>query len=135
MSYRMDPNIKKMWVDALRSNDYLQNFTYFDVGGGIQLRTKGNRFSVFGVLCNLHAQCHPEIASKELDPESYCGYQYFLPHEVSVWAMLKVTDRYDASVKLSSPVTLFGIKFNSIEELSLKGIPFHMIADVIEEKL
>jgi hypothetical protein len=60
----MKPEIKKMWLEALRSGQYKQ-------GGGALRPHGGNEFCCLGVLCNLHAQTHPKIAAQQKDPEVY----------------------------------------------------------------
>lgn len=78
----MKPEIKKLWVEALRSGDYAK--------GQYQLRSnQGKNFCCLGVLCNLHAQAHPEIAAQQMVPYRYLGETTFLPEEVSQWAGLE----------------------------------------------
>lgn len=133
---KMNRAVKKLWADHLRSDAYTQNFEFDESAGGIPLRTEDDTWSAFGVLCNIHAQTFPSVAKYELSKESYLGYHYFLPHEVSTWAGLKPTDdQFDCYIKFKSTVTIQNEKFNSIEEMSLAKIPFYMIADIIEEKL
>jgi hypothetical protein len=73
----MNPEIKKLWVEALRSGDYKK--------GKNQLRS-GSKFCCLGVLCNLHAQAHPEIAALESDKSVYLGNSMILPNEVVKWS-------------------------------------------------
>ena len=77
----MKAKIKKLWVEALKSGDYTK--------GTHQLRSNGDRFCCLGVLCNLHAQAHPEIAAEQILPYRYLGESTFLPPEVQAWAGLK----------------------------------------------
>lgn len=135
MSKKMNRHIKSVWAKHLRSDEYVQNFDVDPIGGGIPLRTSDNTWSVFGVLCNIHAQCFPEIAKDQKDATSYLGYYFFLPHEVSVWAGLKTCPTFNVFIEFEEPVVIFGERYNSVEDLSLAGIPFFMIADIIEEKL
>lgn len=76
----MNPKIKAKWVAALRSNEYKQ--------GTRQLRTAGNSFCCLGVLCNLHAQAHPEIAARQARPGAYMGRSGIAPVAVRDWAGL-----------------------------------------------
>lgn len=73
----MNAKIKKMWVAALRSGQYKQTTT--------QLR-KGDAFCCLGVLCNIHAQEHPDIARTQPVSYSYLDEEAFLPLEVQKWA-------------------------------------------------
>ncbi len=75
----MKARVKKLWVDALRSGDYKQ------CRG--QLR-RDDTFCVYGVLCNLHAQAHPEIAAVQKHKSEYMGNVSMIPGEVLKWANL-----------------------------------------------
>lgn len=77
----MKARIKKKWLKALRSGEYEQ--------GQSQLRDTKNQFCCLGVLCNLHAQEHPEIAAQQRKPGLYMGALYYLPDEVAKWAGLR----------------------------------------------
>ncbi len=81
----MNPEIKKKWLEALRSGEYSQ--------GKSHLKAE-NFYCCLGVLCDLHAK---EFAQSWQDPnddggsiygESYFGAKNFLPHEVVKWADL-----------------------------------------------
>lgn len=76
----MKEDIKNLWADALESGQYKQT------KGALR---KGDAFCCLGVLCNLHAQAHPEIASKQTDPGSYMSNKSFLPGDVAEWAGVK----------------------------------------------
>mgnify|MGYP001601051672 CR=1 FL=1 len=77
----MNLEIAKLWIEALRSGEYAQGFG--------RLRDKDNKFCCLGVLCNLHAQAHPEIASSQLDPLKYLGRERNLPYTVQKWVGFK----------------------------------------------
>jgi hypothetical protein len=77
----MNPEIKAKWVAALRSGKYRQ--------GIMKLRDQRDHFCCLGVLCNIHAQAHPIVASTELDPNRYLGQSEFLPNSVAKWARVK----------------------------------------------
>lgn len=115
----MDQGIKKDWVAALRSGDYLR--------GTGELRTKSNLFCCLGVLCNLHAQAHPEIAAPQWVSGRYLGVESYLPREVREWAGLEsrnpevLGDFRGGRVSLST--------FND------SGHSFSEIADAIENHL
>lgn len=113
----MKKRIKKLLVVALRSDKYKQT---------IQRLRRGDRFCCLGVLCNLHAQAHPELAAMETDPEEYLSNGVGLPIEVMKWAGLTNT--------LGDKVSINGL----FAELSLhndNGCTFLEIADAIEEQL
>ena len=79
----MKPEIKKIWVEALRSGDYKQ--------GNEALRPSNDTFCCLGVLCNLHAQAHPELAATETNKHYYLDNDTFLPPMVMEWAGLNDT--------------------------------------------
>jgi hypothetical protein len=106
----MDQRIKALWVEALRSEKYDQ--------GKRQLRNPADdSFCCLGVLCNLHAQEHPEIAAKQKKPEMYM-YHTAMPHpEVYAWAGL---DRDNAG---------------TLANMNDNGKSFKQIANWISKKL
>jgi hypothetical protein len=76
----MNKQVKKLWVKALRSGEYVQTTG--------RLRGKNNSFCCLGVLCNLHAQAHPETAKRQTLRGKYMGHDGVLPREVMNWAGL-----------------------------------------------
>lgn len=112
----MNKEIAMQWVAALRSGEYKQG-----VG---QLRTvEPAAFCCLGVLCNLHAQAHPEIAAKQNDPTVYMTQAAYLPYEVRDWAgLLTENPRVPA---LSGAVPL--------SQLNDADCSFKEIADLIEK--
>jgi len=76
----MDRKIALKWARALESGEYGQTT------GALR---EGNKFCCLGVLCNLHAQAHPEIAKDETDPEKYMGKEGELPEQVMHWAGMR----------------------------------------------
>lgn len=76
----MKRELARRWAKALESGDYKQGFG--------QLRKNG-RFCCLAVLCNLHAQDHPEIAAQQKKAQSYCGNSGVLPIEVMKWSGVK----------------------------------------------
>ena len=119
---KMNKRIKKLWIDALRSGDYKQTDG--------QLRD-ANGFCCLGVLCNIHAQEHPEIASNQTDPEKYLGSSGFLPKEVVEWAGLD-----DVAIKESySEWSIYYDDCSSLHEENDEGTSFLDISDIIEEHL
>ena len=109
----MDARIKALWIAALRSGEYKQ--------GKHQLRD-GDSFCCLGVLCNIHAQEHPEIAAEQIDPDSYMGAFALLPFEVIGWAGLDTANPVIAGLHMSL--------WNDI-----RGADFNKIADLIEQHL
>jgi hypothetical protein len=113
----MNPEVKKLWLDALRSGEYKQ--------GRYKLRGIGG-YCCLGVLCDLHsktAEGHKWCDAKFLAGGStYLGDAYGLPTEVRSWAgLLGSTDREVTVARLG--------------EDNDRGSTFAEIADRIEREL
>lgn len=81
----MKRSIARKWAAALASGEYKQ--------GKGQLR-EGDKFCCLGVLCNLHAQAHPEIAAKQKQKSVYLDSIGVLPSEVQEWAGMNSSTGY-----------------------------------------
>lgn len=77
---RMNPEIKARWVAALRSGEYKQ--------GTGALRNARDEFCCLGLLCNLHAIAHPEVAAEQKFTTTYIGHGIMPPKVVMEWAGL-----------------------------------------------
>lgn len=75
----MKKKIAMKWCEALESGEYKQ--------ARGQLRKSG-RFCCLGVLCNMHAQAHPDIAAEQKRATEYMGEQDLPPMAVQEWAGL-----------------------------------------------
>jgi hypothetical protein len=115
----MKAEIKAKWVAALRSGEYKQ---------GREALRHGEYFCCLGVLCNLHAQANPDIASSETDPDVYLGEGGVLPRKVALWAGL------DPEMDLGPPVKIQS-KTQSLASHNDDGRRFTTIAKAIEEQL
>ena len=113
----MKPQIKKLWVAALRSGDYIQTDN--------QLRTHDNKFCCFGVLCNLHAIAHPKIAKKQTDNQSYMGAVGLPGRSVLAWAGLHSVEE----------LVSINDEWWSLYRHNDNGATFLQIADAIEFQL
>jgi hypothetical protein len=123
----MNADIKKIWVEALRSGQYKQGQTL--------LRNKENKFCCLGVLCNLHAQAHPAIAAKQKNPNKYLKEGGVLPRAVMKWAGLP--DECGAQVEING-ITDYLTAHNDGVKLygdSIKSSTFKQIAKAIEKQL
>jgi hypothetical protein len=109
----MKRSIARKWAQALESGEYKQ--------GMGQLR-KGDKFCALGVLCNLHAQEHPQIAAKEKVKSRYLCASTELPFEVMAWAGMDSSSGY---ITWACNV----IKMNDTE-----GRDFKYIAQVIRKE-
>lgn len=116
----MKRSIARKWAKALESGDYKQ--------GRTQLR-QGNSFCCIGVLCNLHAGEHPEIAATQKRKSEYLGVGDYAPNEVLKWSgMATPYGLVGAYVD-----TVFG-RYNSLAQLNDNGfLTFPEIAKVIRK--
>lgn len=102
----MDRKIALRWAKALESGKYKQTHgvlrtANYDVVGD------ANAFCCLGVLCNLHAQDHPEIAAQQDNPFEYIDSDVELPEVVKEWAGLKTTDgTFDFEFRVPGQETL-----------------------------
>jgi hypothetical protein len=116
----MNKEIKEQWIAALTSGKYKQGIGQLRSG---QLRSN-NKFCCLGVLCNLHAQAHPEIATHQPFSDMYMGEDSYLPDEVREWAGLDSDN--GGYVVCGENVTLAGRNDD--------GFSFRKIAKIIQEK-
>lgn len=111
----MKKSIMEKWVKALRSGEYKQ--------GKDRLRSKDDKFCCLGVLCNLHAQEHPEIAKHETNPLTYLNHAGLPSSEVLEWAGF----RYDNECGWISTIGTDLVTLNDT------GKSFKQIANIIEK--
>ncbi len=112
----MKKQIAMLWADALESNEYKQ--------GKSRIRNGRNEFCCLGVLCNIHAQFHPEIALTQLESCWYLDNEKFLPAKVQKWAGMK----YEDGVIKKSNNFLDNI---TLSRLNDNGYTFKQIANII----
>jgi hypothetical protein len=136
----MKTEIKKLWVDALRSREYEQAQGYLRVELDSEGKTTGN--CCLGVLCEIAVKndvieraTHPGVQgylssmnSYDDDDEEYPSYveNSLLPHEVADWADLD--DK--------NPVVSYDGAEHDLSDLNdTVNLTFGQIADLIEEQL
>lgn len=122
----MKPEVKKQWVEALRSGKYKQ---------GTKFLNRNGRFCCLGVLCELSGVC------KELkyDRYYYGGYYYggndgLLPRDVREWAGIKSA----SPIVRYTPSSGYGGQLEQYSLVTLNDelqLTFEQIADIIEEQL
>ena len=120
----MKPEIKKLWVEALRSGKYCQ--------GMAKMRSNKmgkKQFCVLGVLCDLHRKLNRSSINKwfvnKWGEFFYRGKDCFPPSVVSEWAGMP-----DGIVKV-----IYGNGEEEISVLNDKGLSFKKLADLIENHL
>jgi hypothetical protein len=135
---KLNPDVKKAWLAALRSGEYQQ-------GKGV-LRSENDRFCCLGVLCDLAARAR--LVTFDADNVAYVSVALptdrstgMLPQTVARWAGLtsdqggvdadprvEVPNRYTAAGGGSYRMSLSVVN----DELNYD---FHQIANLIEEYL
>jgi len=120
---KMNQEVKKEWVADLRSGAIHKQLG--------QLR-RGNRMCALGVLCNVHAKHHPEIAAKQTKKSEYMGHNVSLPAEVKKWAGL---DSYDPHLNMVDPSSdrIINRRLSILNDAH--HVSFKKMADLIEEQL
>ena len=113
----MKKSIAKKLISALRSGDYIK--------GTKMMRTSSNKFCIMGVLCNLHAIAHPDIAAKQKYRTQYMGNPGNAPDAVKEWAGI--------SLEWPSPkYTIKGRTESLMVHNDYTGASFNDLADAIE---
>lgn len=116
----MKRSIARKWAAALDSGEYGQTT------GTLR---KNGKFCCLGVLCNMHAQAHPEIAKTQRRAKEYLGCEALPPHEVTEWSGMASDDG-----RLSSSVEINGKFYNDLADLNDNAkLTFPEIAKVIRK--
>lgn len=121
----MKKEIADQWIAALRSGDYRQ--------GQRALRNSDNEFCCLGVLCNLHAQAHPEIAAQQTNAWFYLGRQGSLADQVQEWAGIRSPLGEVWEDGESVIFSVEGIEWYCLSDANDGGCGFVGIADAIEK--
>jgi hypothetical protein len=117
----MNEEIKRRWIEALRSGRYQQ---------GTQYLRQGDRYCVLGVLCDLYAT-DAWIAPEDVnDPYWYLDAREALPEEVVDWAGLPDENPY-VLVEMADGNTYP----RDLGSLNDTGHSFRVIAALIEDQL
>lgn len=116
----MNPEVKQMWLDALRSGEYKQ-------GRGV-LRTPDDEYCCLGVLCDLHSKVTREADWENDEGWNYIQFDEEAPFAVMEWAGL---DAQDPKV-LGNPISTYN---DGWESRKIEPHSFEQIADLIEEAL
>lgn len=82
---KMDPAIKALWVNALRSGEYQQGYGYLKT-----VYQGETRFCCLGVLCDLAIKAGVDVEVEEDSADTYSytydGENARLPRSVTEWA-------------------------------------------------
>ena len=128
----MEPKIKKKWLTALRSGKYKQ--------GRACLRSSNDEFCCLGVLCDLYdPNGWIEMKSGRADwgygPDENTVAQ---PYFVNDWADLQETIVFAPDCPLLARVretATWVESWATLPGMNDEGVPFALIADIIEKYL
>lgn len=121
----MNPDIKNLWLTALRSGDFRQ--------GKRKLRSSNDDYCCLGVLCELAVQ-NNVIPAPQLSPNNdryvYDGSGGILPDSVKEWAELDS----NSPMVTASTSGVYNVR-NTLAYFNDDDVPFTEIADIIERNL
>ena len=120
----MNPEVKKQWVEALRSGEYEQTDCALHDERG---------FCCLGVLCDLHAKATGGKWDESHYERRYQGVAALLPPLVCEWAQLPYVSHYDPD-GTDVDITKEN-KTMRLATLNDDGVSFTKIADYIDECL
>lgn len=133
----MDPEIKKLWIEALRSDDYEQGKSYLHSISNVG-DDKEHRYCCLGVLCEIAIKQGLPIVDKLQENIvfssrqtviTYDGQRSVLPGSVAAWA--NITS--DGSYIPKRPAELHNYKSGALTHDNDKGMTFAEIASIIDE--
>lgn len=117
----MNPEVKKLWIDALRSGKYKQ--------GKSELRASPDHYCCLGVLCDLYVQLKPEgFPEGQWEEKANGGFVLFkksdfIPPQVLEWAQTQTR----------SGVFCTNQGLDALSSANDRGVSFDGIAKLIEE--
>ncbi len=122
----MNPTVKQLWTEALRSGTYTQ--------GSKRLRDKEDHFCVLGVLCDLYVKHRHDCRWKPMETKN--GFRIVGKREVH-WCEDYLIDPVVKWAELNSynPIVEYEGKKSSLSSLNDQGIGFKIMAKLIEKQL
>lgn len=131
----MNQDVKKLWVDALRSGTYKQGTEY--------LHRTDNTFCCLGVLCDLYSRNVASvgwIAEHPADDNyqfGFTGEETYLPRVVTEWAELpdSCSPSIDVDVTIDGQLAGLTLHNDGDARTQTSRKTFDQIADAIEEQL
>lgn len=125
----MKADVKRQWLEALRSGEYTQGQGYLSSSRNVSFTSRkkpqGQTYCCLGVLCDLAVKAGVPVKTVvEAGVTRYDGMMAYLPDSVLNWAGprgLTNSGRVSPKVLLS--------------ELNDKGVTFEEIANLIEENV
>jgi hypothetical protein len=114
---KMNPEVKKEWLAALRSGKYAQ--------GTQRLNTSSGKFCCLGVLCDLHSKATGTKWKKSTLGNFYISSECALPDAVIAWS----------GVNYNGGLATINKKLAPLTDHNDEGRTFAEIADAIEKQL
>lgn len=130
----MNPEIKKQWVEALRSGEYVQGhrtLARIDVQptDAIPIEEMPVSYCCLGVLCELATKAGIVTKHRMGDEYWYNSSSTYLPDNVVVWAGIDSFNPNNPLVRTGKETTFLAVVNDS------EGVSFDEIANIIEEQL
>lgn len=118
----MNKEIKELWVQALRSGEYVQ---------GTGFLNKDGRFCCLGVLCEvLDKSKLMDIYKEAPNNSSFVSYRFIVNGESSLWTSSSLPNNARNKARLSMYAVGELVRMNDFEDAD-----FDQIADYIENNL
>jgi hypothetical protein len=127
----VNPEVKEKWLSALRSGEFAQGKNLLHK---VDSETKEEKFCCLGVLCAIAVKDEvieaPELrGAPEVPHYEYAHSTAFLPREVREWSGIE-SDNGEYQENYADGSYLL----KSLVLLNDDGVPFSVIADVIERE-
>lgn len=121
----MNEKIKKQWINALRSGDYIQ---------GKHVLKRNNQYCCLGVLTDLF--CKAATDSQEEADKLMSNYSYWtrLGHSIAEWAGLSEEDPLVPYEDQKRQISLLN-DGSKVSAVPVREHTFEEIADIIEKHL
>lgn len=134
MTGKMNPEVKKLWLEALRSGEYKQG------GGWLHNTVGGDRYCCLGVLCALAMKheapgvtCIADGAQVRYGEKGAKMSAHYPPDVVMLWAGLEHDKTNDPRVCAILPKGSTEIQLSFLNDDY--NFTFEQIADLIEAQL
>lgn len=129
MAIQLKPEVKTLWIEALRSGKYQQG-----IGA---LQNEEGKFCCLGVLCDLHMKnvstkekWEPDTTGSRFKNKTYYRARSYLPPQVNDWALDKDPEEI-GTIRL-----VFDNSFRGLDSLNdYYKLSFQEISDLIEKQL
>lgn len=118
----MNPEVKKQWLEALRSGEYKQGKEYL---------RNGDQYCCLGVLCDLHSKETGTPWSEVLDHDEQNVFRYESSASIPQSKVIEWSGFDPNNVKIKYKNMSYNIMFLN----DSRGLSFSQLADLIEAQL